>query len=236
MRKSNRPTLFRCLLLAQMVILWQRAQGTWGAPGMIDAIATISGRSLLRAFSISVPYLLLSACDPVRGVEVHRSTATASKINALQIRVDEPKISREQMLTPAMEPIASPSSAAEIQLNITNVYQGLDEGFRDRFPDMAKSYGLAVSPTAPTVLVVRITGTISKCIDPMLTLVRSNWCSTRTQLQGVLRDSNGNTMLTLSAEVTVGSYDKVGDAFRIKLFPDLARRWLEAMKTQGLMG
>ncbi len=114
-----------------------------------------------------------------------------------------------------------------ITLNVANMNRIFGQGFSERFPEMAKGYGLTVSPTAPAILTVTMTSGLSKC---------PSWCATTFQVEGVLKDLGGNLMWTMSAKVTIGSYDKTGTEHVGLAFDQLAHEWLEAMKKQGVIG
>jgi hypothetical protein len=96
------------------------------------------------------------------------------------------------------------------------------KGFRDRFPELARSYGLIVSPDGLQTLRLQITGVETIC---------PGRCVHRVQLSAVLLDSGGKAMWVLGAHV--------GQAMRYQtisgeMFDVIALEILDAMKKDGL--
>ena len=199
---------------------------------MTNVIDADGGCRFLRALLVAAVCALLSACA-VAGVEAQRS-AGAAKFNALQVRVEHRVIPKEEMLTPANEPLASPNNIERVEQNLKALYARLDQGFRERFPEMASSYGLSISSSAATVLTVRVMSTVNTCTNQLIT-IRGNQCATRARLEGAIADERGSPMWTLKASVLIQSRDQTGQTFYDEVFPEFARSWLDTMKQQGMI-
>ncbi len=199
---------------------------------MNNATGAGYGRVSLRALLFAIVCTLLSACA-VRGIEVQPAASGATKVDKRQVKVERRVVPGDELQTPSNEPLASPTNIARAQQNIKNLFERLDEGFKDRFPDMAGSYGLSITPSAPTVLTVRLISTTSICTHDILL---PNNCGTIFELQGTVADQRGTPMWTLKGTVEVHSGDKTGELFYKNTFPTFAQKWLEAMKKQGMIG
>jgi len=195
---------------------------------MTKAMVALGGRVHLRAILAVAASALLSACS-VQDVEVHQAMAGAPKVNAVQVSFRRSAMSAPETTIDGFgktQPV-QPYNRALVDRTISALNSALEDEFLDRFPETAKEYGLAVSPTAATILVVTPTSGVSRCSI-------SYGCITRVNVVGVLADRNGRQLWTLSVTMLVGSEYKT--ATLTKICDELARKWLDALKNKGVIG
>lgn len=99
-----------------------------------------------------------------------------------------------------------------------------DAGFRDRFPALAAAHGLTVSPTAPALLTVWITGQRTYCYSR---------CLHRVLLHGELQDATGKDLWRF--DTAVGQATAASD-ISIDMFDPFAIEVLKAMKKDRVIG
>jgi hypothetical protein len=102
--------------------------------------------------------------------------------------------------------------------------QLLSNGFKNRFPTRASTYGLSVTPDATSVLKIAITYQTTRC---------QTGCVTYLTLDGQLLGEGGQSRWSFKSEIgQVTTFSSISDG----LFDTYADAFLAAMRSDGIIG
>lgn len=133
---------------------------------MLRVSAAFGGRGLLRSLPAVLVCALLCACSSVSGVEIQRIAQNPPKVNTFFVRYMDVGMVQERVTGWAYGPrgtTVAPSPASVkpgADRNTDTFNKLLAANFKDRFPEIARAYGVTVSPTSSTILLVQLANTL----------------------------------------------------------------------------
>jgi hypothetical protein len=198
---------------------------------MVRESAAFGGRGVLHALSAILFCAFVCACSSVSNVEIRKLVPNPPKVSTLLVRYQDVGTVYERVTGWAYGPRGTvPPSPAMVKPGAdrnTGIFNKLlAASFRDRFPGIAQAYGVTVSPTASTILMVQLANTASTCPS-------ADSCGTTALVLGTVM-SSGKFLWSIQAmlgPISQYSLAEKNDA----MFDMMARKWLEAMKKEGLI-
>jgi hypothetical protein len=163
--------------------------------------------------------LCLAACT-IQGTDSKRLDPSAQKVTAMQVLFNG-KLPDQARSSGA---VGATIVAQREATSATSDYGTLfSNGFRDRFPALARAYGLEVSGAAGPRLLVNIVRTETYCYAK---------CTTRATLSAILVDQRGKRLWQFVTKPGQSStFAKIDDG----IFDAAAHELLDSMKKDGVI-